>query len=70
MSSQWNRRVGQDLVDAFWKKVDDATSRSLLLSELYSDVPPELDCYVQQMEFLLFPSDKRKEIMKWLNKDN
>lgn len=48
---------------------DDYVKSTYMLSEIYNDVPPELDCPVRVMEFHFFPKDKCKQVLEWLNRD-
>ena len=54
-----------------WNKSDDAIRTTMMLSEIYSNVPKKLDVVVHVLEFhrLACSSNKEKrEILKWLDR--
>jgi len=64
-------KIKGNLTRRMWKKSDDAICTYVKLSELYDNVPKELDVTVEVFEFHNFQckTKKRNEIKKWLNKD-
>lgn len=62
-------RFGKKTADLIWNKSDDAILTSRRLSEIYNGVPPDLDCHVRVLELHIFPTEKREEVLKWLNRN-
>jgi len=65
-------KIKNNLMRRLWKKSDDAISTTLRLSEIYDNVPKELDISVKVDEFHAFKCDakKKKKVLAWLNSDN
>lgn len=57
-------------VDTLWRTSDDAIGTMRNLSEIYDDVPKELDVSVWVDEFHKFDCSKeiKKKVIAWLNK--
>lgn len=64
-------KIRNNLVRRLWKKSDDAIHTTIMLSEIYDNVPKELDILVRVDEFHSFKCDgaKRKKVLEWLNRD-
>lgn len=62
-------RFGNDVYDRIWNLSDDAIHTSFLLSDIYDNVPPEIDCYVEVLELHGFPPEKREAVLEWLNRE-
>ena len=61
-----------DAAEELWTNSDDAIKRMVYLSELYDDVPPELDVSVSVLELHVFECspEKRKKVLDWLNRED
>jgi len=64
-------KIRNNLIRRLRKKSHDFIGRTIMLSEIYDNVPKELDVAVRVDEFHAFKCDtkKRKKVLAWLNSD-
>jgi hypothetical protein len=60
--------VGKKRLKRVWKKADDCIQTTRLLSDMYSDVPPDVDCPVEILEIHVFDKADRKKALAWLDR--
>ena len=62
-------RLGNKTYERLWNIADDVIGRIELLSEVYDNVPEELqDVDISVLELHIFPEDKKEEVLEWLNR--
>lgn len=62
-------REMRTLLKAALDSADDYIISSYMLSELYDEVPKDIDATVFTVEIHVFPEEKQKEIIEWLNRE-
>jgi hypothetical protein len=63
-------KLGKKTYRKVWNRADDAIASLRMLSEIYDNVPPELDCNVAVLEIHVLPEEKREAVMQWLNAED
>lgn len=67
-SKTFEKILGESAYNRAWDFSDDVIVSTKKLSEIYNDVPPELDVFIHTMELHIFPDDMRKEVLEFLNR--
>lgn len=67
--SDFDGVLGREVLRTLLERSDDMRSVTRRLSEIYDDVPPDLDIQVRVLEVHLFSCapEKKKRVLDWLN---
>jgi len=66
----FRQKITQFLLWLLWKVSDDITQSHNFFGDLYDNVPEDLDSvYVKETYIYQYHTEKRKEILEWLNEE-
>lgn len=66
-SNSPRKLLGDEIIKKIWDGSDDVISETMMMSDIYDNVPTSVDCSVNVFSIHSYPDSKREKALKWLD---